>query len=102
MIFGNKNLTQCQWPKCDKGVYRGYHTLVEWEQHKQYVKIDLPPPIYPVQFIEEDMQYQIQPQPAQVSPTYVNPPSNRKWQVISVVTIIAVWGMILWSVMKLL
>ena len=49
-MFGNSNLEHCQWVRCPSGVYRGYHTPVEWEQHKQYVKVDLPPPILPLQY----------------------------------------------------
>ena len=105
MIFPNRNLYQCKWSKCDKGVYKGYHTPVEWETHKQYVKVDLPPPIYPMQFESEIY--------ADGAPNYTSPavPQNphymvntspvigsRKWQWLAMGTMVAVWGSIIWMV----
>ena len=110
MIFSHRNLEKCKWSKCDKGVYRGYHTPIEWTQHEQYVKIDLPPPIYPVQFRYDDsMHYPntTTDRDGNVENLYythntVQRNSSRKWQYVAVGTTVAVWIIIAWSVMKIL
>jgi hypothetical protein len=109
LIFNNRNLEQCKWSKCDKGVYRGYHTPVEWDTHRQYVKVDLPPPIYPVQFeeeivVEDRRDYHAPAQPQ--NPHYmVNTQpviGSRKWQWLAIGTMIAVWGTVIYAVVSIL
>ena len=110
MIFPNKNLYRCKWSKCDKGVYRGYHTPIEWELHQSYVKVDLPPPIYPVNFekvfVESNTQSQRQSE-SQIENLYYGhniqyTNSSRKWQYAAVGTMVAVWVIVIWSVIKIL
>jgi len=105
VILPNRNLSHCGWSKCDKGVYRGYHTPVEWEQHQSYVKIDLPPPIYPAQFAETytnggESYTQSDPQPQDPHYMVNTQPvvGSRKWQWLAVITMCAVWGSIVWMV----
>ena len=99
MIHKNK---VCSWHRCDIG-FKYHHTGEEWDTHQQFSKTDLPK-TYEQKFIQENNPpQQIGALPRGYSVNPCNPGKHdNKWRMIALGTTIAVWGMIILTVWRVL
>jgi hypothetical protein len=91
-----KTTKLCSWHKCEIGYYY-HHTQEEWDMHQMFAKTDVPryQPAY--------SEVAISPETVGAMPLNVVQSKTKvwgSWQIFSVVTMVAVWGVIIWSVLR--